>query len=91
MYTKIILYVAIAFGSFSAGMFTQSKLTKEVVVKCPELPAFIHKCPTSTSIQQLDMSAIRKIKGDFTYTPNFNAENLYIIQGNDTIKQIKNK
>lgn len=88
MNTKTIIYALIVLASFGSGMFTQSKLQKEVKIEIPKCPDLIHKCPTSSSInvQQLDMTSIRKIKGGFTYSPVFEADNIYLVQDGDTTK-----
>jgi hypothetical protein len=65
---KTYITIAICVLSFGGGMLTHAKLFKQEV-KIPPCPDC--NCPPNVSIQQLDMSTIRKIKGDFTYSPKY--------------------
>lgn len=48
------------------GLYLKKYLDKPVEFKCPDL-----KCPPNVTVQQLDMSEIKRIKGDFNYQPTF--------------------
>lgn len=65
---KTYITIAICVISFGGGMLTHAKLFKQEI-KIPPCPDC--NCPPQVQIQQLDMSTIRKIKGDFTYSPRY--------------------
>ncbi len=85
-YIKLIIPIVIAVVLYFAGMFTQSKLTKQPICNCPEVN--IPKCPSAVSVNGMDISELKKLKirGGFQYSPTFQADNMYIIQGADTSK-----
>lgn len=87
--TKFIIPVALSAVMLFTGMFINNRITKAPICNCPELPTInIPPCPEAVEIQGLDISELKKLKirGGFEYSPNFQAENLYIIQGKDTSK-----
>lgn len=88
MTIKIIITIAISVALFFGGMFTNYKMTKAPICNCPELPQInIPKCPPAIEVQSLDLDKVRKIKGDFTFSPVYNGD-VFLIDKNDTI-QIK--
>lgn len=83
---KIYIYIIGALIVFGGGLFTGFKLQKPPVVKvpvCPECPDLIHKCPPTIKVQTLDLDKVRKIKGDFTFSPVYNGD-VYMVK--DTTK-----
>lgn len=80
---KTYLTIVIAVVCFGAGMGLQYKLTREPVIKIPPCPDC--NCPPNVSVQQLDMNAIRKVKGDFVYSPEYSGT-IIMNNCNDTIK-----
>lgn len=84
--TRIIITIAIGIVLFFGGMFTNYKLTKAPICNCPDLPEInIQKCPPAIEVQSLDLDKVRKIKGDFTFSPVYNGD-VYIIDKKDTVK-----
>ena len=81
---KNYLLIAATVIVFFLGMFTNYKLTKAPTCNCPEIT--IPKCPPSIEVQSLDLDKIRKIKGDFTFSPVYNGD-VYMVNKTDTIKQ----
>lgn len=67
------------------GMFTQSKLTKYPEYNCPDIkcPDLIHKCTPAIEVQSLDLDRVRKIKGNFTFSPTYNGD---VYMKSDTCK-----
>jgi hypothetical protein len=51
------------------GFFTYKYTIK--TPKCPDLVCPTVNCPPNVNVQQLDLDKIKKIKGDFTYSPTF--------------------
>jgi hypothetical protein len=49
----------------------------------PDCPDLIHKCPPTIQVQTLDLDKVRKIKGDFTFSPVYNGD-VYMVK--DSIK-----
>jgi hypothetical protein len=85
---RTLTYSLLLTSGFICGMMTQSKITKRPIlvhqcpiVKCPDL---IHKCNPAVEVQSLDLTSIRKIKGNFTYSPIYNGD---VIMRSDTIKK----
>ena len=76
---KTYITIAICVVCFGAGMLTHNKLFKQEI-NIPDC-----NCPPNVSIQQLDMSMIRKIKGDFLYSPEFRGT-VIMNNCNDTTK-----
>lgn len=68
---KILLYVACGIIIFFGGMFTNSKLQREIKLECPECPDL--KCPPNVSVNTLSLDDLRRmrVKGDFIYSPVF--------------------
>ncbi len=89
MYTKIIIYAAVAVALFGGGMFTNFKLTKAPICNCPEMPDIIipeqKPCPPAIEVQSLDLDKVRKIKGDFTFSPVYNGD-VWMVTKEDTTK-----
>lgn len=86
MINKIAMIVG-AVAIFFAGMFTNYKLTKTPILNCPEINIpKCPECPPQVTLQQLDMTSIKKIKGDFTYSPQFHGTVILETQ-KDTIKK----
>ena len=74
---KIYIYIIGALIIFGGGLFTGFKLQKPPIVKvpdCPDCPDLIHKCPPTIEVQTLDLDRVRKIKGDFTFSPVYNGD-----------------
>jgi hypothetical protein len=40
----------------------------------PDCPDLIHKCPPTIEVQTLDLDRVRRIKGDFTFSPVYNGD-----------------
>jgi len=80
----VITVIALLIGT-TLGMITQSKLTKYPEHKCPEMkcPDLIHKCAPAIEVQSLDLDRVRKIKGNFTFSPTYNGD---VIMKSDTCK-----
>ena len=77
------ILIAIVIASFGGGMFANYKMTKAPICNCPEIT--IPKCPPSIEVQSLDLERIRKIKGDFTFSPVYNGD-VYMVNEKDTSK-----
>jgi hypothetical protein len=80
---KLYIYIIGALIIFGGGLFTGFKLQKPPIVKVPDCPDLIHKCPPSIKVQSLDLDGIRKIKGSFTFSPVYNGD-VYMVS--DSIK-----
>lgn len=84
---KILIYVLVFSIGLSGGMVLNNVTTKQPVLehKCPEYkqPILNHKCNPAVEVQSLDLDNIRKIKGNFTYSPVYNGD---VIQKIDTCK-----
>lgn len=70
------LIIIIAIVIFLSGLFTGFKLQKQPIINIPACP----ECP-SIEVQSLNLDNIKKIKGDFTFAPQYS--------GTITIKQDK--
>ena len=79
---KTYLTIVIAIVCFGGGMLTHAKLFKQKIdiPPCPDC-----NCPPNVSVQQLDMNAIKKVKGDFVYSPEYSGT-IIMNNCNDTIK-----
>jgi hypothetical protein len=89
MNTRILIPIITGVTMMFSGMILQNRITKAPICNCPELPIInIPPCPEAISLQGLDLEEVKKLKirGGFNYSPSFQAENLYIVQGVDTNK-----
>lgn len=80
---KAILPVIISVVIFLGGLFTGFKLTKDPICNCPEI--VIPPCPPAVKVQSLDLESVKKIKGNFTFSPTYSGT-IYIVQNSDTNK-----
>jgi len=72
---KNLIYIIIGLLIFGGGLFTGFKLQKPVTVKCPDLiETPCPECPPAIEVQTLDLDKVRKIKGDFTFSPVYNGD-----------------
>jgi len=71
---KLYIYIIGALIIFGGGLFTGFKLQKPPIVKVPDCPDLIHKCPPTIQVQTLDLDRVRRIKGDFTFSPVYNGD-----------------
>lgn len=85
MIKTILIYVVVSVGIFFTGMFTNSRMQREIKLDCPKCPDL--KCPPNVQVNALNLEELKrlKIKGGFTYSPVYNGD---VIQQNecDTIK-----
>lgn len=83
MWIKILIPVIMLASGTIGGIFAGAKMAKAPVCNCPEV--VIPKCPPNIEVQSLDLERIRKIKGNFTFSPVYNGD-VYMVNGDDTTK-----
>jgi hypothetical protein len=83
MRTVTISLISILLG-IGIGIMIGVKISpKPVIPPCPECPDLIHTCTPAIEVQSLDLDNVRKIKGDFTFSPVYNGD---VIMKTDTCK-----
>lgn len=83
MWIKILVPILSLGTGIISGIIGGARIAKAPICNCPEL--VIPKCPPNIEVQSLDLERIRKIKGDFTFSPVYNGD-VYMVNGKDTIK-----
>lgn len=83
------IWAAVSVIIFVAGLGTRSLFIQAPICNCPELK--IPKQQAAMEVNTMDISELRKlkIKGGFTYSPSFHADEIVIVQSNvdSTIKR----
>lgn len=81
--TIIISIISVLLG-LSLGLFIGFKSTPKLTIPpYPECPDLIHTCNPAIEVQSLDLDRVRKIKGNFTFSPVYNGD---IYMKSDTCK-----
>ena len=70
MFKTFIPFLLVAFFiGMIAGVYFKKFTEKSITLKCPEMPTV--NCPPNVTVQQLDMTDLKKIRGGFTYAPTY--------------------
>lgn len=65
---KYLIHILISLAGFVAGLATEKATRGTATLSCPDYP----KCPDALlQVQTLDMEALKKIRGGFTYSPTY--------------------
>lgn len=84
MKIKLIVIALSVLSGGTAGVITGIKMAKEPVCNCPEIK--MPKQQSALKVNSIDVSELKKLKirGGFTYSPTFQADQITIVQSDTT-------